>query len=160
MVMENRPVDPGSIQGSHRCWTYSHHCQIADMKPSKRSWNGQNFGGFVYVLDGFPQRDFVLWVFMCPTNVSLFCVYSVTIYIARAITRRAITPLPPLLGYHAEGYHVPSLPPRAITPVYTSRFRHPSYHASNKLLGTGRLSHLRVVFIYGNNQERVYPVVK
>ena len=28
----------------------------------------QNFGGFVHVLDGFPQRDFVLWVFMCPIN--------------------------------------------------------------------------------------------
>ena len=108
----------------------------------------RNFGGFVYVLDRFPQRDFGLWVFMCTTNVSLFCVYSVTIYIARAITPRAITPLPPLPGYHAECYHATSLPPRAITPVYTSRFPHPSYHASNKLLDTGRLSHLRVVFIY------------
>ena len=27
------------------CWTYSHHCQIADMKPSKGSWNGE-FRGF------------------------------------------------------------------------------------------------------------------
>ena len=27
------------------CWTYSHHCQIADKKPSKRSWNGE-FRGF------------------------------------------------------------------------------------------------------------------
>ena len=34
-----------------------------------------------------------------------------------------------LSGYHAEGYHVPSLPPRAITPVYTSRLPHQSYHA-------------------------------
>ena len=32
-------------------------------------------------------------------------------------------------GYHAEGYHAPSLPPRAITPVYTSRLSHQSYHA-------------------------------
>ena len=62
------------------------------------------------MLDRFPQRDFGLWVFMCTTNVSLFCVYSVTIYIARAITPRAITPLPPLPGYHAEGYHAPYLP--------------------------------------------------
>ena len=27
------------------CWTYSHHCQIPDRKPSKRSWNGE-FRGF------------------------------------------------------------------------------------------------------------------
>ena len=124
------------------------------------------------MLDGFPQGDFVLWVFMCVgTNVSLFCdhlyctgyhaegyhapslppraitpVYTsrlshqsyhapphtyigLSIYIARAITPRAITPLPPLPGCHAEGYHAPSLPPRAITPVYTSRLSHQSYHA-------------------------------
>ena len=30
----------------------------------------ENFGGFVYVLDGFPQRDFVLWVLMCPINIT------------------------------------------------------------------------------------------
>ena len=52
-------------------------------------------------------------------------------------TARATTPLPPLHsyhacvypGYHAEGYHAPYLPPRAITPVYTSRLPHQSYHA-------------------------------
>ena len=75
--------------------------------------------------------------FMCTTNVSLFCVYSVTIYIARAITPRAITPLPPLPGYHAEGYHAPYLPPRAITPVYTSRLPHQSYHASTNTRTSG-----------------------
>ena len=91
------------------CWTYSHHCQIADMKPSKGPCGTENFGGFVYVLDRFPQRDFGLRVFMCTTILSLFCV--------------------PLSGYHAEGYHAPSLPPRAITPVYTSRLSHQSYHA-------------------------------
>ena len=32
----------------------------------------EDFGGFVYVLDGFPQRDFVLWVFMYPINIILF----------------------------------------------------------------------------------------
>ena len=32
----------------------------------------ENFGGFVYVLDGFPQRNFVLWVFMYPNNIILF----------------------------------------------------------------------------------------
>ena len=82
------------------------------MKPSKGSRNGefrgQNFGGFVYVLDGFPQRDFVLWVFMYPINIILF------------------------YGYHAKGFHAPSLPPRAITPVYASRL---SRHSIFLLLG-------------------------
>ena len=33
------------LKPSHRvCWTYSHHCQIADKNPSKR-WNGE-FRGF------------------------------------------------------------------------------------------------------------------
>ena len=52
-------------------------------------------------------------------------------------TARATTPLPPLHsyhvcvypGYHAKGYHAPYLPPRAITPVYSSRLSHQSYHA-------------------------------
>ena len=77
----------------------------------------ENFGGLVCVLDGFPQRDFVLWVFMSPINISPFRpfrVFSVTIF----------------YGYHAKGYHAPSIPhglPRlyhhctAITPVYISR---------------------------------------
>ena len=48
----------------------------------------ENFGGFVYVLDRFPQRDLGLWVFMCPTNITRVCLFS---------------------GYHAEGYHAPPL---------------------------------------------------
>ena len=85
---------------------------------TRRKDGTENFGGFVYVLDGFPQRDFVLWVFMCPNNISLFRVYSVSILflflclffslfrlprrgLPRPIyTARAITPLPPLHGYH------------------------------------------------------------
>ena len=38
----------------------------------RRKDGTENFGGFVYVLDGCPQRDFVLWVFMCPINISRF----------------------------------------------------------------------------------------
>ena len=94
------------------CWTYSHHCQIADMKPSKRSCGTENFGGFVYVLDRFPQRDFGLWVFMCTTNVSLFCDH---LYCT---------------GYHAQGYHALTttarLPRRALPrPILTTT----GYHA-------------------------------
>ena len=85
----------------------------------RRKDGTESFGGFVYVLDGFPQRDFVLWVFMCPINFilyfsllsSLLSLFRLPrrglprpIYIARAITPRAITPLPPLHGYHACAY--------------------------------------------------------
>ena len=92
---------------------------IVRLQTRTRRKNGtENFGGFVYVLDGFPQRDFVLWVFMCPNNISLFCVYFVSLLssllslfrlprrgLPRPIyTARAITPLPPLHGYHACVY--------------------------------------------------------
>ena len=87
----------------------------------RRKDGTENFGGFVYVLDGFPQRDFVLWVFMCPICFSV----SFSGYHA-----------PPCLfsGYHAKGYHAPSIPHglsrsyhhcTAITPVYI----YPGYHA-------------------------------
>ena len=72
-------------------------------EPSKRSWNGEFRG--VRICVGFPQHVSVLWVFMYPTNIALFCLYFVSLF----------------PGYHAEGYHAPSLPPRAITPVYTSQ---------------------------------------
>ena len=84
------------------------------------------------MLDRFPQRDLGLWVFMCPTNNTLFCLYFVSIlslfclyFVSNFLSLFCVS----LSGYHAEGYHVPSLPPRAITPVYTSRLPHQSYHA-------------------------------
>ena len=92
---------------------------IVRLQTRTRRKNGtENFGGFVYVLDGFPQRDFVLWV-LCARLISvyfgsillLFCVYFVSISrlprrgLPRPIyTARAITPLPPLHGYHACVY--------------------------------------------------------
>ena len=76
------------------------------MKPSKGSWNGE-FRGFRICVGWISTTRFVLWVFMCPTNIILFH------------------------GYHAEGYHAPSLPPRAITPVYACRLsRHSSFFYS------------------------------
>ena len=65
----------------------------------RRKDGTENFGGFVYVLDGFPQRDFVLWVFMCPINISLFCVSFVSL----------LSLLFSLSRLHAEGYHAPSI---------------------------------------------------
>ena len=67
------------------CWTYSHHCQIAGKNPSKDGT--ENFGGFVNVLDGFLQRDSLLWVFMCSISFSLFFCVSFP-----ATTPRATTP--------------------------------------------------------------------
>ena len=60
----------------------------------------ENCGGFVYVLDGFPQRDFVLWVFMCPINISLFCVSFVCLFCLFFFL---------FSGYQAKGYHAPSI---------------------------------------------------
>ena len=67
----------------------------------------EKFGEFVYVLDGFPQqRDFALWVFMCPINISLFCISFVSSSFSfPATTPRATTPHLYCTGYHAQGYH-------------------------------------------------------
>ena len=66
------------------------HINVRFQTGNRRKDHGtENFGGFVYVLDGFPQHVFVLQVFMCPTNITLFCLYFVSLF----------------PGYHAEGYH-------------------------------------------------------
>ena len=45
---------------------------IARLQTRIRRKDGtENFGGLVYVFDGFLQRGFVLWVFMCLVNCSL-----------------------------------------------------------------------------------------
>ena len=59
---------------------------------TRRKDGTENFGGFVNVLDGFLQRDFVLWVFMCSINFSLSF---------PATTPRATTPHLYPTGYHA-----------------------------------------------------------
>ena len=94
---------------------------LSDSRQESLEKMDRRISGVSYVLDGFPQRDFVLWVFMCPNNISLFCVYSVSLLSLLSLFRlprrglprpiypaRAITPLPPLHGYHAclfPGYH-------------------------------------------------------
>ena len=55
---------------------------------TRRKDGTENFEGFVYVLDGFLQRDFLLWVFMCSINFSLFFWVSFP-----ATTPRATTPV-------------------------------------------------------------------
>ena len=98
----------------------------------RRKYGTENFGGFVYVLDGFPQRDFVLWGFMCPINFILFCLLFLRLFrlprrgLPRPIyNARAITPLPPLHGYYAclfPDYH-------AIVLISIPGLSHPSYLA-------------------------------
>ena len=78
------------------CWTFSHHCQIADKNPSKR-WNGK-FRGF-RICDGFPQRDFVLWV-LCARLISVYFVSILCLFCLFSL----------FSGYHAAGYHAPSIP--------------------------------------------------
>ena len=75
-------------------------------------------GGFVYVLDRFPQRDLGLWVFMCPNNNTLFCLYFVSILcLSLRLPRRGLSrPFLATTGYHACVY-IPS------------RLPHQSYHA-------------------------------
>ena len=65
----------------------------------RRKDGKENFGGFVYVLDRFPQRDLGLWVFMCPTNITRVCVSLFR------LPRRGLPRPTALSGYHAEGYH-------------------------------------------------------
>ena len=105
----------------------------------RRKGGTEDFGGFVHVLDGFPQRDFVLWVFMCPINFILYFLYILFCLHACLFS-----------GYHAKGYapsilHGLSRPGlsrlyhhcTATTPVYI----YPGYHAII-LSYIPRLSHL------------------
>ena len=106
----------------------------------RRKDRTENFGGFVYVLDGFPQRDIVLWVFMCPINFILYFLYILFCLHACLFS-----------GYHAKGYHAPSILHELSRPGQ-SRFHHhctattpayiyPGYHAI-VLSSIPRLSHL------------------
>ena len=73
----------------------------------RRTDGSENVGGFVYVWDGSPQRDFVLWVFMCPDNIVLFfdSIFASTLCLLcvsyTATTPRATTPHLYCKGYYA-----------------------------------------------------------
>ena len=114
------------------CWTYSHHCQIGDKNPSKR-WNGE-FRGFRICVGWISTTGFCVVGFMCLLIsvyfVSLLSLLSLFRLPRRGLPRpiytaRAITPLPPLHGYHAclfPGYH-------AIVICSIPGLSHLSYHA-------------------------------
>ena len=77
------------------------------------------------------------------------CARLISVSFSGSLPQRGL-PRPTALfpGYHAEGYHARTDAIK-LTGYHVSRVTtHPSYHAPNKLLGTGRLSHLRVVFSY------------
>ena len=76
---------------------------------TRRKDGTENFGGFIYVLDGFLQRDFVLWGFMCSINFSLFSCVSFP-----ATTPRA--PRVSLFRLPCRGLPRPIYTARAITP--------------------------------------------
>ena len=90
-------------------------------------------GGFVYVLDKFPQRDLGLWVFMCPNNNTLFCLYFVSILcLSFRLPRRGLPrPILTTTGYHACVY-IPVITPelprstthvhRVITPAVSNSY--------------------------------------
>ena len=96
------------------CWTYSHHCQIADKNPSK---DGLEISGVSYMCwidfhNGIWGCGFLCARLITLYFVSIFCFYFTAKHAA---------------GYHAQGYHAPSIPhgpPRlyhhctAITSVY------------------------------------------
>ena len=60
----------------------------------------ENFVGFVYVLDRFPQRELRLWVFMCTINIIPFFPFLSLVFIS-ATTPRATTPHLYRTGHHA-----------------------------------------------------------
>ena len=80
----------------------------------------------------FSQRDLGLWVFLCPTNDSLFCLYFCLYFVSLfpATTPRAITSLPYHHGLSRlcihPGYHT-----RAITLHQTRTSGYHTRHSSS-----------------------------
>ena len=86
------------------------------------------------MLDGFPQRDFVLWVLCTLLILFYFCFYSVSLLLyIPATTPRATTPHLYRTGYHAftTTAWLPRLslsrPPRLLCSI--PGLSHLSYHA-------------------------------
>ena len=107
---------------------------IARLQTRIRRKDGtDNFGVFVHVLGGFPQRDFVLWVFMCPINFSLYCLYcrSFSSYHAPRLSLFR----PPRQGLPRHIYTPRAITPRAImlyhhcTAITPQVYIYPDYHA-------------------------------
>ena len=93
------------LVNSHVCWTYSHHCQIADMKPSQRIMERRISGGSYMCWMDF-HNAILCCGFLCTLLISVLFVLFVSIlclscvYIP-ATTPRATTPHLYRTGYHA-----------------------------------------------------------
>ena len=111
------------------------HSMVRLQKRIRRKNGSDNFMGFVYVWDGFRERDFVLWVLTCLNDSTLFfdsifasflCLFCVS---STATTPWAITPHLYSKGYHA--FTTARLPRLCIyIPATTPQFRVPflGYH--------------------------------
>ena len=60
-------INHDNVASRGGCWTYSHHCQIAEQNPSKR-YNGE-FWGFVFVLDLY--NGILCCGFLCARFISV-----------------------------------------------------------------------------------------
>ena len=79
------------------CWTYSHHCQIADKNPSKR-WNGEFWGFRICIGFGLavPPLPHIAVFRVCLYNGFLCCGFLCARLISvsfPATTPRATTPV-------------------------------------------------------------------
>ena len=135
MCISSVRVDYNIVQRNHRVGR-THTIFRLQTRIRRKDGTG-NFGGFVYVLDGFLQRDFVLWVLMCSINFSLFflCLFS---------------------GYHDEGYHAPSIP-RAITPRAITTL--PPLHGYHACVYISRLSRHSLVLLLGYHTRAIVTKV-
>ena len=72
----------------------------------RRKDESEIVGVFVYVWDGFPQRDFVLWVVMCPNNITLFfdSIFA-SILCLLCVSSTATTPRATMPHLYCKGYH-------------------------------------------------------
>ena len=99
-------VTKGSPDKSWQCWAEGLLDVLTPLSDCRHEtvekiMERRIFGGFVYVLDGFPQHVFVLRVFMCMTNITLFCLYFASLRLPR---RGLPRPILTTTGYHACVY--------------------------------------------------------
>ena len=100
------------------------HTIVGLQTRNRRKDGTENFGGFVYVLDGFPQRDFVLWVIMCSINFIIFCFSFVSLLCLFCLSFPVTTPRATTPHLYPTGYHALTTTARlSLLCIY------PGYHA-------------------------------
>ena len=102
-------VAKGKERVKHTCWTYSHHCQIADKNPSK---DGTEISGVSYMCWIDFHNEILCCGFLCARLISI-CLFRLprrgvprpTVCLFRLPRRGLPRPTRLFSGYHAEGYH-------------------------------------------------------